>query len=391
MFAKNIFRPIPNVPHAILQFDDWEVHDTGWTHIQLVYDLFLKFLDCPLDLRILQYGLTPRFITNLYAILDFPDERERQQMKEVIASIFNKVPPHRGNLRVIAANMLMCVPENLYLTAATPLLELFHLFTMNIASPLTPLHISQFDRVLLPLHLGFRSPRYFGALTRCTMLMARKDPIIGNNLIHFLITHWPLTLDHKAELFIKEISRILEISITDCIKTHICELLGCIAISIESPCTMLAEKAVSFIQDEAIQQMISDDPLRLFKVIFPSLFRVAKNHWEPKVQLKALHTMNAMMVIDPNAFAKTAAEFREESMLQKERNSAHKTLWTAVAERAATNFELIDVTAIDRKFSAFFEPGVMRRKRRQSTRERDRKSPSDGEEESRYCLPVKPL
>jgi serine/threonine-protein phosphatase 2A regulatory subunit B' len=274
--------------------------------------------------------------------------------------------------------MLMCVPENLYLTAATPLLELFHLFAMDVAPPLTPSHISQFDRVLLPLHLGFRSPRYFGALIRCAMLMARKEPIIAHNLIHFLVTHWPLTLDHKAELFIKEISRILEIRITDCVKAHISELLRCIAISIESPCTTLAEKALAFVQDDPIRQMLSDDPLHLFKIIFPALFRVAKNHWEAKVQLKALHAMNEMMVIDPNAFARTADEFREESMLEKERNSAHKSQWTAVAERAAANVQLIDLKAIDRKFSAFFDSGVVRRKRRQSTHEPDQKSSFDG-------------
>lgn len=358
MFAKNIFRPIPNLPHAILLFDDAKVQDTGWTHIQLVYELFIKFLDCPIDLRILQYQLTPRFISNLYAILDFPDERERMQMKAVIASIFNKVPPHRGNLRVIAANMLMCVPENLYITAALHLLELFYLFTMNVPSPLTPSHISQFDRVLLPLHLGFRSPRYFGPLIRCTMLMVRKDKQIGNNLMHFLITHWPLTLDHKAELFIKEVTQVLEIGVTECVKAHIADLLQCIAISIESQCTTLAEKALSFVLEDTVQHMLADDAANLFRIVFPALFRAAKSHWQSKIQLQALDAMSVLMALNQDVFAQTAAEFKEQSLAEQERNSAHKLQWAAVVRTAAANYELVDVDGLERKLALFFEPGM---------------------------------
>jgi hypothetical protein len=122
----------------------------------------------------------------------------------------------------------------------------------------------------------------------------------------------------------------------------------------------------------------ADDRGRLFRVVFPALFRIAKSHWQAKVQLKALHAMNMMMEIDQAAFATTAAQFRDESVIKTERNSTHKSQWTALAERAAANFELIDLKAINRKFSTFFESGVMRRKQWQSTRERDRKP--DGEE-----------
>ena len=95
MFAINVFRPLPNIPRALLYSDEVTFEDSAWSHLSLIYILFLKFLEANIDQRILQFQLTPRFITQLFAVLDFPDERERNQAKAVISAIFNKVPPQR--------------------------------------------------------------------------------------------------------------------------------------------------------------------------------------------------------------------------------------------------------------------------------------------------------
>jgi hypothetical protein len=353
LFSVNIFRPLPNVPREILASDEVTIEDTAWPHLQLVYALFLTFLNCSIDQKILQW-LKPRFITNLFAILDFPDERERMQVRAVITSIFNKVPPQRSQLRTLTANLLMGVPGGFCINAASHLLELFHSFTSSTTAPLGAALIGVFDRVLLPMHLGLRCQRYFGSLSRCVVLMVRKEKRLGSSLLHFLIRHWPMTLDHKAELFIDEATQLLEENVIECFAQHMCQLMSCIAVATESPCTTLADRALSFLMHDHVRELIADDPYSMMRIIFPSLFRGAKSHWTPRIQLKALTAMNMLLEVNPDVCASIAEEFRTESLAEREKNIAHQSLWDQVAQTAAQNLDLVDTDAVSEEFAKFF-------------------------------------
>jgi hypothetical protein len=61
--------------------------------LRLIYHLFLQFLSCQIDPRILQHHLTQEFCISLFATLDFPDAREREEVKKMITVIFETVPP----------------------------------------------------------------------------------------------------------------------------------------------------------------------------------------------------------------------------------------------------------------------------------------------------------
>lgn len=357
MFATNVFRPPPNVPRAIMISDEVTIEDTAWPHLRRVYILFLKFLECQVDQRILQFQLTPKFIANLFAVLDFPDERERLQARTVIATIFNKVPPQRPLLRIITSNLLMDVPEGLEFNAASHLLELFYLFAEGIHPPLSPPLLAAFDRVLLPLHLPPLCQRYFQPLVKCILLMVGKDARLGNSLLRFLIAHWPLTLDHKSELFINEVTQVLEVSNTECLSENIGELLSCVAIAAESPGMRLADKALTFLLNNRIQNMIVENPEPLLNILFPALFRVARGHWEKSVQLKALNVMNTLMELSPSVFRKVAEEFKQTSLMERARKRQKKSLWDAVTQVAAANDVTLDTATITEELTAFYGVG----------------------------------
>ena len=357
MFATNVFRPPPNVPRELLLSDEVTIEDTAWPHLRRVYILFLRFLECQVDPRILQFQLTPKFISNLFAVLDFPDERERLQARTVIATIFNKVPPQRPLLRIITSNLLMDVPEGLELNAASHLLELFYLFAEGIHPPLTPPVLTAFDRVLLPLHLPCLCQRYFEPLVKCILLMVSKDARLGNSLLRFLISHWPLTQDHKSELFINEVTQMLEVTNTDCLNENIRDLLSCIAIAAESLGMNLANKALNFMLNNRIQNIIAGNPEPLLNIIFPALFRVARGHWEKSVQLKALTVMNTLMELNPSVFRKVAEEFKQVSLMERARKRQKKSLWDAVAQTAAKNDVTLDTGSIAQELTAFYGVG----------------------------------
>ena len=354
MFAANVFRPLPNIPRALLQFDEVTFEDSAWPHLSLIYILFLKFLEANIDARILQFQLTPRFITQLFAVLDFPDERERAQAKAVISAIFNKVPPQRPLLRIITTNLLSGVPEGVSVNATSHLLELFFLFTAGTPPPLSPGLITAFERVILPLHLLSKLQSYHQQLVRCVLLMIRKDARLCPVLLHFLISHWPLTLDQKCELFIDEVAQVLEETLEKDIDSIMQSLLECVSNSAESPSMTLAEKSLKFIQNNRVMNAISHNPEPLMSLIFPTLFRVAKEHWQRNVQLLALQVMNSLMTLSPPTFKKVTADFKTEMMKEMTMKSNKKKLWLEVAKVAMNNDKSIDPDLVNHDMDAYF-------------------------------------
>lgn len=357
MFAANVFRPQPNIPRAIIMSDDAVYVDTAWSHLNLVYILFLKFLDCNIDPRILQFKLDPKFISSLFAILDFPDERERTQAKNVIAKIHAKVPPQRKILYQLTLNLLHSVPEGFEMNAASHLLDLFYTFTSSTPPPLPQSLLQAFEKVLLPLHLSERCQRYFQSLVRCNMMLVRKDIRLGNSLIHFLVEHWPLTLDHKSELFIEEISHLLDDSMPKCIDQNIEEVMRCICISAESSCTTLANKALKFMLNNRIQNLIVEMPEKILSIIFPTLFRIAREHWQRNLQLNALNVMNALVELVPIFFTQAAAKFKDDVLAETHRKEQKKKMWEYVAQIAIENDHSIDAEAVNCEFSDFYGEG----------------------------------
>lgn len=354
MFATNVFRPMPNIPRAVLMSDDITFEDSAWPHLNLIYILFLKFLEANIDQRILQYQLSPKFISQLFAVLEFPDERERSQAKAVIAAIFNKVPPQRPLLRFITTSILSGVPEGVSFNATGHLLELYYLFNSQTLPPLAPAQIQSFERVILPLHLLSGLKAYHGQLVRCVLLMVRKDARLCPTLLKFLVTHWPLTLDQKSELFIDEVGQVIEEMLPADLRTVMGSLLECITFAAESPSMTLAEKALNFLKNERIKNAITENPNELMSMIFPTLFRVAREHWHKNVQLIALQVMNILMELDPVAFKASANEFKQKTMVEGTKKEKKKILWQKVASKAIKNDNTIDEASVQADMVAYF-------------------------------------
>ena len=354
MFAINVFRPLPNIPRALLYSDEVTFEDSAWSHLSLIYILFLKFLEANIDQRILQFQLTPRFITQLFAVLDFPDERERNQAKAVISAIFNKVPPQRPLLRLITTNLLAGVPEGVSVNATSHLLELFYLFTAGTPPPLSPALVTAFEKIILPLHLLYRLQSYHQQLVRCVLLLVRKDARLCPLLFKFLLSHWPLTLDHKSELFIDECTQVLDETLENDVDDIIEKLLEYVAFAAESSSMTLAEKALGFLQNNRIKVAISHNPEPLMKKLFPSLYRVAKDHWHRNVQLLALQVMNSLMLLDQQAFKKVTADFKATMMAEAIDKSNKKKLWLEIANIAFRKDPRIIPDVVQRDMDAYF-------------------------------------
>jgi serine/threonine-protein phosphatase 2A regulatory subunit B' len=353
VFATNCFRSVPKIPRALLESDDSFLEDVAWPHLELVYNLFLRFVESQVDHRLLQFHLTPRYLSNLFALLDFPDHRERLMVKSVIASVFQNVPPHRAFLRVLAQNMLTGVCDGVFLNAASHLLELFCLFTSGTSPPLSAQMIFAFERVLLPLHLSYRCHRYFQPLVRCSILFVRKDVRLGGSLLQFLMNHWPLTLDHKAQLFIDEITQLLDDAFP-CVEAHICDLLMYISMALESPSMSLARRAMRFLTENNFQDLYRKSPRPMLRLIFPALYQVAEGHWQRSVQKEAVLTIKMFMDLDPAAFRDVANSLMDSVKGEWKQKMGKKEFWQAVTLVAINRDQTVQATSIMADLEDFY-------------------------------------
>jgi serine/threonine-protein phosphatase 2A regulatory subunit B' len=334
VFAVNVFRPLPKIPDVLVDSSENVLEETAWPHLRLVYRLFLQFLDCEIDHRILQYHLAPHFFTSLFALLDFPDARERTQVKNVIARIFEVVHEHRAALRAMTINLLVCVSDTILLASASSLLDLLYIFMVDIPPPISPQMVSSFEHILLPLHLPSRCAVYFESLKRCALMLVRKDVRLGSRLIGFLGAHWPMTLDHKAMLFIAEARQLLDESFDD-VEAEIGNLLEYIAMAAESPCTGLAESALAFLGDNNFQNIFRKNPEPMLKIIFPAIYRIAQGHWQSATQIKGLDVMKVYMELNPAVFKTVATTFKAEVASESQRRMLKRNQWDAIATYAS--------------------------------------------------------
>ena len=182
----------------------------------------------------------------------------------------------------------------------------------------------------------------------------RKDARLCPVLFRFLLSHWPLTLDHKSELFIDECTQVLDETLEKDVDDIIEDLLEYVAFAAESSSMTLAEKALVFLQNNRIKVAISHHPEKLMKMLFPSLYRVAKDHWHRNVQLLALQVMNSLMLLDQTAFKKVTGDFKAAMMAEAIEKSNKKKLWLEIANIAIRKDPRIIKENVERDMDAYF-------------------------------------
>ena len=97
MIEKNIFRPLPNVNKANLQFSETGVEqeeevDPAWPHLQGVYEFFLQLIiNEAVEVRSLKVYITPQFVQEFLELFDSEESVERDYLKNILHKLYAKV------------------------------------------------------------------------------------------------------------------------------------------------------------------------------------------------------------------------------------------------------------------------------------------------------------
>ncbi|KAF0912498.1 hypothetical protein E2562_014085 [Oryza meyeriana var. granulata] len=96
MVSVNLFRTLTTPPreNKIEAFDVDEeepVMDPAWSHLQIVYELFLRFIQSPeTDAKLAKRYIDHSFVLRLLDLFDSEDPREREYLKMILHRVYGK-------------------------------------------------------------------------------------------------------------------------------------------------------------------------------------------------------------------------------------------------------------------------------------------------------------
>ncbi|CAB4068596.1 PPP2R5 [Lepeophtheirus salmonis] len=314
MVACNLFRTLPPIEN--IDFDPEEddpTFEASWPHLKLVYDFFLRFLESP----------------DFQPLFDSEDPRERDFLKTILHRIYGKFLGLRAFIRKQINNFfLKFIYETEHFNGVGELLEILGSIINGFALPLKPEHI-QF-------------------LSYCVVQFLEKDPTLTEQVIKGLLKFWPKTCSHKEVMFIGEIEEILDvIDPTQFVKIQE-PLFRQIARCVSSPHFQVAERALYFWNNEYVISLIDENSKVIIPIMFPSLYRMSKEHWNKIIVSFVYNVLKSLMEMNPILFDDLTASYKAERIKERKREREREDLWVKLENLSLTNAqkEGIDIESI---------------------------------------------
>ncbi|KAM7275667.1 hypothetical protein ACFE04_017533 [Oxalis oulophora] len=340
MCATNLFRVFPpkyRSNNNVGEMDGEDpVFDPAWSHLQIVYDLLLKFIGYNwLDAKSAKKYVDHSFIVRLLDLFDSEDPRERDCLKTMLHRIYGKFMMHRSFIRKAVSNIIYrFVFETERHNGIAELLEIFGSIISGFALPLKEEHKIFLWRALIPLHKTKSVGIYHQQLTYCVTQFVEKDPKLASLVIRGMLKYWPVTNSQKQLMFISEVEELLEMTSVaefQIIMVPLFRRLGCCLNCLHY---QVAERALLLWNNEHILNLVAQNRQIIIPLIYPFLERNTKNHWN-----------QAVLNLTQNV-KKTLSEMDEDLLLscQRKLEESQFTLSLA-AENRKLVWERLETTA----------------------------------------------
>ncbi|KAL8537100.1 hypothetical protein ACS0TY_012328 [Phlomoides rotata] len=353
MCSVNLFRVFPpsnrssNPGSGENDNDDEPTFDPAWSHLQIVYDFFLKFVtSTSLEAKVAKKYINHAFILSVIDLFDSEDPRERDCLKAILHRIYGKFMVHRPFIRKCMSNVFYrFVFEVEKHNGIAELLEIFGSVITGFALPLKEEHKIFLSRALIPLHKPKSLGLYFQQLSYCVSQFIEKEPRLASNVITGLLKYWPITNSQKEVMFLGEVEEILEaISMVEFQKVMI-PLFRRLGRCINSSHFQVAERALFLWNNDQVVSLIAHNRDVIIPIIFPALETNVQNHWNQSVLNLTLNVKRIVAEMDDALVAACISNYKEE---QQHRNLAiqkHKEVWERL-ENAASLQPMTGKTAV---------------------------------------------
>uniref|UniRef100_A0A8C6P1H0 Protein phosphatase 2, regulatory subunit B', epsilon isoform b n=1 Tax=Nothobranchius furzeri TaxID=105023 RepID=A0A8C6P1H0_NOTFU len=319
MVSHNIFRTLP--PSDSNEFDPEEDEPTleaSWPHLQLVYEFFIRFLESQeFQPSIAKKYIDQKFVLQLLELFDSEDPRERDYLKTVLHRIYGKFLGLRAFIRKQINNIfLRFVYETEHFNGVAELLEILGSIINGFALPLKAEHKQFLVKVLIPLHTVRSLSLFHAQLAYCIVQFLEKDPTLTEPVIRGLLKFWPKTCSQKEVMFLGELEEILDvIEPTQFVKIQE-PLFKQISRCVSSPHFQVAERALYYWNNEYIMSLIEENSSVILPIMFASLYRISKEHWNPAIVALVYNVLKAFMEMNSTLFDELTATYKSDQRIE---------------------------------------------------------------------------
>ncbi|XP_036942456.1 protein phosphatase 2, regulatory subunit B', gamma b isoform X2 [Acanthopagrus latus] len=343
MFAVNMFRTLPPSSNPTgAEFDPEEDEPTleaAWPHLQLVYEFFLRFLESPdFQPNIAKKYIDQKFVMQLLDLFDSEDPRERDFLKTTLHRIYGKFLGLRAYIRKQINNIFYrFIYETEHHNGIAELLEILGSIINGFALPLKEEHKIFLLKVLLPLHKVKSLSVYHPQLAYCVVQFLEKDSTLTEPTVMALLKYWPKTHSPKEVMFLNELEEILDVIEPSEFVKVMEPLFRQLAKCVSSPHFQVAERALYYWNNEYIMSLISDNAAKILPIMFPSLYRNSKTHWNKTIHGLIYNALKLFMEMNQKLFDDCTQQFRAEKSKEKAKWKEREEAWIKIENLAKSN------------------------------------------------------
>ncbi|XP_048391476.1 serine/threonine-protein phosphatase 2A 56 kDa regulatory subunit alpha isoform isoform X3 [Stegostoma tigrinum] len=327
----------------------------------LVYEFFLRFLECPdFQPSIAKRFIDQKFVLQLLELFDSEDPRERDFLKTVLHRIYGKFLGLRAFIRKQINNIFLRIclhdflevePESKHSEAAfilqfiirfiyetdhfngvAELLEILGSIINGFALPLKAEHKQFLMKVLIPLHTAKGLALFHAQLAYCVVQFLEKDATLTEPVIRGLLKFWPKTVSQKEVMYLGEVEEILDVIEPSQFKKIQEPLFKQIAKCVSNPHFQVAERALYFWNNEYILSLIEDNSEKILPIMFGSLYRISKEHWNPTIVALVYNVLKSLMEMNGSLFDELTASYKAERQREKKKEQEREELWKNLEE-----------------------------------------------------------
>uniref|UniRef100_A0A8C9GCA8 Serine/threonine-protein phosphatase 2A 56 kDa regulatory subunit n=2 Tax=Piliocolobus tephrosceles TaxID=591936 RepID=A0A8C9GCA8_9PRIM len=342
-FAVNMFRTLPPSSNPTgAEFDPEEDEPTleaAWPHLQLVYEFFLRFLESPdFQPNIAKKYIDQKFVLQLLELFDSEDPRERDFLKTTLHRIYGKFLGLRAYIRKQINNIFYrFIYETEHHNGIAELLEILGSIINGFALPLKEEHKIFLLKVLLPLHKVKSLSVYHPQLAYCVVQFLEKDSTLTEPVVMALLKYWPKTHSPKEVMFLNELEEILDVIEPSEFVKIMEPLFRQLAKCVSSPHFQVAERALYYWNNEYIMSLISDNAAKILPIMFPSLYRNSKTHWNKTIHGLIYNALKLFMEMNQKLFDDCTQQFKAEKLKEKLKMKEREEAWVKIENLAKAN------------------------------------------------------
>ncbi|KAF8082777.1 hypothetical protein N665_0808s0014 [Sinapis alba] len=342
----NLFRTFPSATNhesKVLETldggdDEEPALEPAWPHLQLVYELLLRFVASSMtDAKLAKRYVDHSFVLKLLDLFDSVDQREREYLKTILHRIYGKFMVHRPFIRKAINNIFYrFVFETERHNGIAELLEILGSIINGFALPLKEEHKLFLVRALMPLHRPKCAAAYHQQLSYCIVQFVEKDSKLADTVVRGLLKYWPVTNSSKEVMFLGELEEVLEATQAAEFQRCMVPLFRQIARCLNSSHFQVAERALFLWNNDHIRNLITQNHKVIMPIVFPAMERNMQGHWNQAVKNLTLNVRKVLAETDQALFDECLAKFQEDEANKTEVAAKREATWKLLEDLAAS-------------------------------------------------------